>query len=223
LILIVRVLGTVVFVGVLALWGVVKLFTGGASAGSVATQGVSPQAVSALGVIRATALAPLPPPDDFPAGPGSEPSALAAAPSTQPVNAATPTPSGGNSASAPTPQPAAGREDEIALQLALERQGMAVLLALQANDVEAMRTLLASRCSATDVPALIARRRMEVSLAAGVPIADVVPLNQYVGHFDPGAGEAHTVLQFLANDERRQLSTADGWLLEDGVWKSVNC
>jgi hypothetical protein len=48
-------------------------------------------------------------------------------------------------------------------------------------------------------------------------------LNQYVGHFDPFAGEAHTILQLDNAGTRVELPTADGWLLESGVWKSVNC
>ena len=64
----------------------------------------------------------------------------------------------------------------------------------------------------------------EISAAAGVSIDQLTPLNQFVAHFDPFAGEAHTVLQLDdASGARIELPFADGWLLENGSWQSVNC
>jgi hypothetical protein len=126
------------------------------------------------------------------------------------------------SSAAPAPT-ALSAADQIALQHQLEQQGKAYLRALQAQDAGALKAMLAGRCSGTDVAALIARRRAEISSVAGVPIDQLTPLNQYVGHFDPFAGEAHTILQLDNAGTRVELPTADGWLLESGVWKSVNC
>ena len=84
--------------------------------------------------------------------------------------------------------------------------------------------MLAGRCTGTDVSALITRRRAEISAAAGVSIDQLTPLNQFVAHFDPFAGEAHMVLQLDdASGARIELPFADGWLLENGSWQSVNC
>ena len=127
-------------------------------------------------------------------------------------------------AAAPSPSPSLSNAQQIALQQQLEQRGKAYVKALQAQDTAAIASMLAARCAGTDVSALIARRRAEISSAAGVPIDQLTALNQFVAHFDPFAGEAHTVLQLDdASGARVELPTADGWLLENGSWQSVNC
>jgi len=127
-------------------------------------------------------------------------------------------------APAPSPSPSLSNAQQIALQQQLEQRGKAYVKALQAQDTAAIASMLAARCAGTDVSALIARRRAEISSAAGVPIDQLTALNQFVAHFDPFAGEAHTVLQLDdASGARVELPTADGWLLENGSWQSVNC
>jgi len=83
--------------------------------------------------------------------------------------------------------------------------------------------MLAARCQTADVGALIASRQAAISAQAGVPIADITPLTTFVGHFDPAAGEAHTVLEWTANGQRMTLLSADGWLYEDNQWKNTTC
>ncbi|MEO9256001.1 MAG: hypothetical protein ABI305_10690 [Tepidiformaceae bacterium] len=152
---------------------------------------------------------------------GAQPTA-----SSQTAVASQPT-SGPRAATATTPgaeaTTALSDEAQIALQRQLEQQGKIYLQALQAQDVAAVSALLAGRCEGTDVAALITRRRAEITSVADVPIDQLTPLNQYVGHFDPFAGEAHTILQLDYAGTRVELPTADGWLLQNGAWKSVNC
>ncbi|HKS92159.1 MAG TPA: hypothetical protein VJQ83_09550 [Tepidiformaceae bacterium] len=109
------------------------------------------------------------------------------------------------------------------MQNALEQQGKLFLEAIQAGDAAAVQSMLAARCQSADVSALIASRQAAITAQAGVPIADITPLTTYVGHFDPGAGEAHTVLEWIADGQRMTLLSADGWLYEDGQWKNTVC
>lgn len=153
------------------------------------------------------------------AGTGESPSATAtrqqsgAAPAVSPTSVVTP----------PPPAASLSEAQEIALQRQLEQQGKSYLRALMAQDAGTVGAMLAGRCAGTDVAALIARRRSEITAVSGVPIDQLTPLNQFVGHFDAAAGEAHTVLQLDNAGTRVQLPTADGWLLEGGSWKSVVC
>jgi hypothetical protein len=124
---------------------------------------------------------------------------------------------------APPSTAALSDAEQIALQHALEAQGANYLRALQAQDAAAVRGMLAGRCAGTDVAALIARRRAEIGAVAGASIDSLKPLNQLVAHFDPVAGEAHTILELSDAGRRIELPAADGWLLEGGAWKSVNC
>jgi hypothetical protein len=113
--------------------------------------------------------------------------------------------------------------EQLALQHQLEQQGARYLRALQVQDAAALTTMLAARCTGTDVPNLMARRRAEISAVAHASIDALTPLNQLVAHFDPIAGEAHTILELDGPSGRIELPTADGWLLEGGEWRSVNC
>jgi hypothetical protein len=175
------------------------------------------------------------------------PAPASATPGDAPTAAATPVPgilaspspttnAGGTAATAPPTEPTTApatttaptatlsNAEQIALQQQLEQRGKTYLKALQAQDAAAITAMLAGRCAGTDVSALIARRRAEISAAAGVSIDQLTPLNQFVAHFDPFAGEAHTVLQLDdASGARIELPFADGWLLENGSWQSVNC
>jgi hypothetical protein len=109
------------------------------------------------------------------------------------------------------------------MQHALEQQGKLFLEAIQRGDTAAVQSMLGARCQETDVIALVARRQAEIAAQAGVPIADVTPLTTYVGHLDAAAGEAHTILEWVADGQRQRLASADGWLYEGGQWKDVTC
>ena len=126
-------------------------------------------------------------------------------------------------ASAPPQTGQLSDAEQIALQRQLEAEGASYVQALQAHDAAAITSMLSARCAGTDVPALIARRRAEIAAVAGAPIEQLKALNQLVAHFDPSAGEAHTILELDNAGTRVELPVADGWLLEGGQWKSVNC
>jgi hypothetical protein len=213
-----KALAAIFFCGALLGWGVPRFVNGLPSAGSVASEAGAVAAPASPLIAAATeaptvATTPAPAEQAGDVTPTAVPQAARASP---PPIVAHP--------SQPPAQPTGLSDaEQIALQRQLEAQGKAYLRALQAQDAAALTAMLAGRCTGTDVPALIARRRAEISAVAGVPIDQLTPLNQYVGHFDPFAGEAHTILQLDNSGARVQLPAADGWLLEGGAWKSVNC
>ncbi len=225
-------LASIIFVTAIVAWGVPKLL------GSMADAAPQPAAVPAMSVPDSAVNAGTPAVTSVAGSPAAGMAATQSGESTVPVPRSTVTvpgrtqpmePAAGTAARAtvePTPPtaPAALSEaEEIALQRQLEQEGKAYLRALQAQDTAAVGAMLAGRCARTDVAALVTRRRAEISAVAGVPIDQLTPLNQFVGHFDAGAGEAHTVLQLDNAGTRVQLPTADGWLVEGGSWKSVVC
>lgn len=109
------------------------------------------------------------------------------------------------------------------MQGALEQAGKRFLEAIQQGDAATVHSMLAQRCQSVDAAALVATRQAAIAAQAGVPIGDITPLTTYVGHFDPAAGEAHTVLEWTANGQRMTLLSADGWLFEGGQWKNTTC
>ncbi len=158
-----------------------------------------------------------------PSTPSTPPAAFT--PSTTPVPSSAYTPSVPTTSSVPslTPAPTLSAAVQIAMQQALEQQGKLFLEAIQRGDDAAVQSMLAARCQSADIAALVAARQGAISAQAGVAIADITPLTTFVGHFDAGAGEAHTVLEWIANGQRMTLLSADGWLYEDNQWKNTTC
>ncbi len=123
--------------------------------------------------------------------------------------------------------PAAATPDAVAreleLQARLESDARAYTRALIAGDVAGVRNLLADRCGGVDVPALIVRRRANLSLDLGVSLSETTASAPLVGHFDAGEGVAHAFLGFEFGGRQLLPRTIDGWLYESGRWRNAEC
>jgi hypothetical protein len=112
---------------------------------------------------------------------------------------------------------------EIAATNTLGALGKRYLQALIGNDAVALGAMLSERCASDSAATILSVRRAQVAAEAGSAVEAITPLNAVVAHLDVAAGEAHTVLQFVAMGRRVTLSSADGWLLEAGAWRNAEC
>lgn len=124
----------------------------------------------------------------------------------------------------PSARPAIADEAPVgAAQAALEEAAMAYGAAVREGDAEALRALLARRCGEADPAAIIDARRKLFGQETGIAIGKANVARPQVVHLDERAGIAHLFLGFTRGERRLYTRQLDGWALEDGQWKSIEC
>lgn len=189
------------FALVVGTWGTLKL-VGGSPSAPASGAGVAARVAETPNVTVGLA-----PTDEATPASGAS-SAVPASPTLPPDGYRRPTPSGTPLTSDPA---------------LLEAAVMAYTRALQAKDVAALHDMLSVQCAGADPAKLLAARRADIADDIGVSIDRATVIAPQIIHFDQYAGVAHLFLGLERNGRRLYTLSTDGWLFEDGHWKSAEC